>query len=134
MRGPGYKLSGDVRRTWRCPACGRQQKLSGEVTALSCSCEANQWMQIVAERNNAPRPVQNPSDIERRPIDFGIEPIPQAPQKPEATIIKGAIDVNDAPEPTSVAETSDEPSSELPAEKPSDSAPTSEDEWGEGIL
>lgn len=59
-------------------------------------------MQIVSERTMEPRPSQRPSDIERRPIDFGIEAPPPAPAKPEATIIKGAI----SPEFESVQESS----------------------------
>lgn len=91
MRGPNYRVVGDVRRTWRCPKCGVQRKFSGEVTALRCGCQAGEWMQIVVERTNAPRPFQEVSDVERHPIDFGIEPKPPAPKKPEATIIKSAI-------------------------------------------
>ena len=48
-------------------------------------------MQIAAERAMVPRPLQRPSDVERRPIDFGIEPNAPAPARPEATIIKSAI-------------------------------------------
>src|SRR5665213_3429047 len=90
MRGPGYRAL-DVRRTWRCPSCGRERKLLGDVTALPCGCQEGAWMKIVVERNMAPRPLQRPSDLERRPIDFGIEPTPPQPTKPEATIIKSAI-------------------------------------------
>ena len=81
MRGPGYKVTGDVRRTWRCAKCGFERKLVGDVTSLMCRCQEGAWMQIVSERTNIPRPIQRPSDVERHPIDFGIEPPPPAPPK-----------------------------------------------------
>lgn len=129
MRGPGYKLSGDVRRTWRCPKCGKERKLMGDVTSLACGCTDNPWMQIVAERTMEPRPLQRPSDIERRPIDFGIEPPPKAPERPEATIIKPAIskDVDLPP-----ANPVEEPRKPEPTQEPKQKE--NEEEWGEGIL
>lgn len=131
MRGPGYKISGDVRRTWRCPYCGGQRKLSGDVTTLKCGCRDDAWMQIVTERTSAPRPIQRPSDVERHPIDFGIEPTPPAPPKPEATIVKPAI----SPEP--------EPETDVPQSQPTMEATDvgesaeeqpKDDDWGEGIF
>ncbi len=139
MRGPGYKLSGDVRRTWRCPACGRERKLSGEITSLLCGCQEQAWMQIAAERTMVPRPLQRPSDVERHPIDFGIEPNAPAPARPEATIIKSAI----SQEIELVVEQVEIVSP--PSEIKSDSIPAvtndntvkneePEEEWGAGIL
>jgi hypothetical protein len=90
-------------------------------------------MQIVAERTMVPRPIQRPSDVERRPIDFGIEPTPPAPPKPEATIVKSAI----SKDPVLVIEQTPAPDIDPPA---TDDSPTNvdatatEDEWGDGIL
>jgi hypothetical protein len=81
-------------------------------------------MQIVSERLMAPRPLQRPSDVERRPIDFGIEPPPPQPAKPEATIIKPAVSRDPEPTPQS-------PEAELAPEPSKESV---DDEWGEGIL
>ena len=135
MRGPNYKRTGDVRRTWRCPKCGTERKFSGEVTTIQCKCQAAEWMQIVTERTNAPRPIQRPSDVERHPIDFGIEPNPVAPQKPEATIIKSAISREDVPTPNVVEDT---PISQVATGEPVAPAQVEpqepEDDWGEGIL
>ena len=50
MRGPGYRLDLDVRRVWRCPQCGKERRLGGEVTAVACAC--GKAMQIAGE----PRP------------------------------------------------------------------------------
>lgn len=49
MRGPGYKLSLDVRRVWRCPACGYERKASGQLTSLRCRCPAAPFMQLAGE-------------------------------------------------------------------------------------
>ena len=89
-------------------------------------------MQIVSERTMAPRPLQRPSDVERHPIDFGIEPSPPPPQKPEATIIKSAIsrEPDPAPESTEPKSTEIEP----PPKSVADSDNRLDDEWGEGIL
>ena len=84
-------------------------------------------MQIVSERVMAPRPLQRPSDIERRPIDFGIEPNPPQPQKPEATIIKSAI----SREPDPAVEPPEVNSSTVIPMESNDSAV---DDWGDGIL
>ncbi len=137
MRGPGYKLSGDVRRTWHCPACGCERKLSGEVTTLLCGCKEGAWMQISGERTMVPRPLQRPSDVERHPIDFGIEPNAPAPARPEATIIKSAI----SQETELIVETLVLEPSTTPINFNPDTVVTSdetvkveEEEWGEGIL
>ena len=86
-------------------------------------------MQIVAERTIVPRPVQRPSDLERRPIDFGIEPPPPTPPKPEATIVKSAIDHNF----DSVLESTENESKPMSPEKTVDQS-GDEENWGEGIL
>ena len=96
-------------------------------------------MQISAERTMVPRPLQRPSDVERHPIDFGIEPNAPAPARPEATIIKSAI----SQETELIVETLVIESSPDPNNSNRDAVPTSdepvkaeekEEEWGEGIL
>jgi len=39
MKGPYERLKYDLRRVWECPACGRQLRTSGAVTALVCPCQ-----------------------------------------------------------------------------------------------
>lgn len=129
MRGPGYKLTGDVRRQWRCPLCGSERKLQGDITSLMCGCRDGAWMQIVSEQILVPRPLQRPSDVERRPIDFGIEPAPPSTApKPEATIIKPAISIDPEPIQESI-EMEIEREIASPAVEP-----VEEDDWGDGIL
>lgn len=130
MRGPAYKITGDVRRTWRCPRCGRERKLSGDVTTVECECGSGTLMTIVREKINAPRPIQRPSDIERRPIDFGIEPPPPQITKPEATIIKPAVEADVV----QVVETIEVVETNAPSEPPEVTPSEPEEEWGEGIL
>lgn len=129
MRGPGYKLTGDVRRTWRCSLCGFERKLLGDVTTLQCRCREGAWMRLVEERTVVPRPVQRPSDVERRPIDFGIETPPAPAPKIEATIIKPAIDPDFQSVPESVESVENTTVSE-----PDLTVAADEEEWGEGIL
>lgn len=47
MKGPGLRISLDVRRTWRCPRCGRTAKYSGDVVSQRCGCSSEVvWMQM----------------------------------------------------------------------------------------
>lgn len=85
MKGPGYKLSHDVRRTWRCPACGTERKLLGDVTSLRCHCRPEgTFMKIVAERTVAPRPLQIPNEHDIRSSEFGIEDLPVLQPNPSS--------------------------------------------------
>ncbi len=77
MKGPGYKTSLDVRRTWKCPACGVERKLLGDVTTMTCNCrEGGVFMAIVTERIVAPRPFQPLNESDVRSAEFGIEDMP----------------------------------------------------------
>jgi hypothetical protein len=38
MKGPGMRLELDVRRVWRCPACGRETRSDVKEVARVCSC------------------------------------------------------------------------------------------------
>ncbi len=77
MKGPGYKTSLDVRRTWKCPACGVERKLLGDVTTMTCACrDGGVFMAIVTERIVAPRPFQPINETDVRSAVFGIEDMP----------------------------------------------------------
>lgn len=106
--------------------------MSGDVTTLKCGCRDDAWMQIVGERTSAPRPVQRPSDVERHPIDFGIEPTPPAPVKPEATIVKPAITHELEPE-IDISEIKPE-IERVELDETTDEPTAQEDNWGEGIF
>jgi hypothetical protein len=38
MKGPGMRLDLDVRRVWRCPACGREARSEGQTVVRLCGC------------------------------------------------------------------------------------------------
>ena len=38
MKGPGLRIDVDVRRAWRCPVCGQNQRLTMDITAPRCLC------------------------------------------------------------------------------------------------
>lgn len=50
MRGAGLRLHIDVRRLWRCPACGAQRRLGAEVTSVSCQCTGRPSMQLIEQQ------------------------------------------------------------------------------------
>ena len=150
MKGPGYKLSHDVRRTWRCPACGFERKLVGDVTSLVCNCRPEgTFMSIVAERTVAPRPLQVPSEKDVRSSEFGIEDMPVLlphpsslpPERTGPRRPRPGSDANVKPPETATAELTPEPAPPAPepaapAAAPEAPAATNEpgDDWGEGIL
>lgn len=156
MKGPGNKTALDVRRTWRCSACGRTRKQMGDVTTMTCDCrDGGVFMSIVIEKIVAPRPFQQLSQEDVRSAAFGIDdmpvlqphpnslpPEPTGPRRPRpgsaespaernATTEK-ASSVNNPPDSES-ASTPTEPST---SEPPQTSKPSTEpdDDWGEGIL
>ena len=77
MKGPGYKTSLDVRRTWKCPSCGIERKLLGDVTTMTCNCrDGGVFMAIITERIVAPRPFQPLNEADVHSAEFGIEDMP----------------------------------------------------------
>ncbi len=38
MKGPGLRIEIDVRRAWRCPTCGHNQRWPTDITAPRCFC------------------------------------------------------------------------------------------------
>ena len=59
MKGPGIRIDLDVRRTWRCPKCGRTAKYLGDVVALRCNCGSEPvWMQLT-DLQRKPRAIQH---------------------------------------------------------------------------
>lgn len=38
MKGPGLRIEIDVRRAWRCPTCGQNQRWPMDITAPRCFC------------------------------------------------------------------------------------------------
>jgi hypothetical protein len=49
MRGPGLKTDLEVRRVWRCPACGYERRVGGQVTSVRCQCGDRPFMRLAQE-------------------------------------------------------------------------------------
>ncbi len=155
MKGPGHKQKLDVRRTWKCPACGKERKLQGDVTTLMCDCrEGGTFMAIVTEKIVAPRPYQPLNERDVRSAEFGIDDLPVLiphpsslpPERPNArrSYNEPPKKSEEASPETAVAPTASAPpqqppppaaSPEPPPAKP-EAPPVEEpdDDWGEGIL
>ena len=155
MKGPGHKQKLDVRRTWKCPACGTERKLQGDVTTLRCDCrDGGTFMAIVTEKIVAPRPYQPLNEHDVRSAEFGIDDMPVLmphpsslpPERPNARRSyneppKKSEEVRPetAVTPTAIAPPEQPPSpAALPSPPPAKpvTPPVEEpdDDWGEGIL
>ena len=67
IKGPGLKLSCDVRRFWKCPACDRSLRLAASRTAAVCHCSGQpKWMKL----------------IEPTPLHSGVRPLPERGSRP----------------------------------------------------
>lgn len=58
IKGPRLKTDLDVRRVWRCPACGYERRALGDQTALRCRCGDKPFMKLVSEHRFHRRPNQ----------------------------------------------------------------------------
>ena len=156
MKGPGHKQKLDVRRTWKCPACGKERKLPGDMTTLLCDCrEGGTFMAIVTEKIVAPRPYQPLNEHDVRSAEFGIDDMPVLmphpsslpPERPNArrSYNEPPKKSEEARPETAVAPTaSAPPQPQLPPPAASPSPPPAkretppvaepDDDWGEGIL
>lgn len=59
MKGPGVRIDLDVRRSWRCPKCGRVAKFLGDVVSLRCNCSSEQVLMQLTDQQRRPRAVQH---------------------------------------------------------------------------
>ncbi len=63
MKGPGLRLSLDVRRLWRCPSCGAERRTGGERTTVGCHQCANGRLMHLVDRERPPRHAPRPLDL-----------------------------------------------------------------------
>ena len=63
MRGAGLRLNVDVRRHWRCPACGAERRLPATVTSVRCVCSGNPHLQLVEGQRRDRTPVPLPDMV-----------------------------------------------------------------------
>ena len=60
MKGPGLRIEIDVRREWRCPTCGQNQRWPTDITAPRCYCSRDGVPMKLAEG-------QRPGRLDLRP-------------------------------------------------------------------
>jgi hypothetical protein len=86
MKGPGMRLELDVRRIWRCPACGREARSEGGVVAKVCGCTkdgvAMRLVELPRPKPTVWQPKPDDPDIPELadfPTDIPVNPIPKRP-------------------------------------------------------
>lgn len=50
MKGPGLRLLVDVRRAWKCPRCGYEERVGAEVTSVACPCCPGIGMKLIEQK------------------------------------------------------------------------------------
>lgn len=104
MRGPGMRIDFDMRRIWRCPACGSERRAEGKITSLRCNCSSGPTMMKLIEPQRWRPPEQRPADPY---MEFEVEEAaPEPPPKEDP----GRKEISE--EPTSPAELSGEATAE----------------------
>lgn len=78
MRGAGLRLNNDVRRLWRCAACGAERKIGAQVTSVNCQCSGRPSMKLV-ETMRHERPLK---ELASNYLEFEFEPGELAPPRP----------------------------------------------------
>jgi hypothetical protein len=78
MRGAGLRLNNDVRRIWRCAACGAERKIGAQVTAVNCQCAGRPAMKLI-ETMRHERPLK---ELAATYMEFEFEPGELAPPRP----------------------------------------------------
>ena len=80
MRGAGQRLDNDVRRLWRCAACGVERKVGAQVTTVRCQCAGRPAMKLV-EAMRRERPLK---ELSSPYLEFVFEPGELAPPRSQA--------------------------------------------------
>jgi hypothetical protein len=100
MKGPGMRLDLDVRRVWRCPACGRESRAEGKEVGRTCNCTKEGVAMRLVELPR-PKPVYripdpDPDDhpFEDFPTDIPVNPPAKHPPAvdPETLLRNEPID------------------------------------------
>ncbi|REJ70937.1 MAG: hypothetical protein DWQ34_23735 [Planctomycetota bacterium] len=127
MRGPGMRLDYDMRRTWRCPACGSERKAGGRVTSLPCRCSGDEvWMKLIEVRRwrpPDPKPIDPYVDFEFSEEEAAPEPKPAPivtpPEEPQDNVVapspaSESPAESEAVEPSPAVETNETPPEQSP--------------------
>ncbi len=86
MKGPGMRLDLDIRRVWRCPACGREMRSEGKEVGRMCGCTKEGVAMRLVElprpkpvvRIPEPDPDEHP--FEDFPTDIPVNPPAKRPE------------------------------------------------------
>gem|GEM_PF-1903191 len=77
MRGAGLRLDIDVRRVWRCAACGAERRVGAQVTVVRCQCDGRPAMKLI-EGQRKERPLK---ELGSPYLEFVFEPGELAPPR-----------------------------------------------------
>lgn len=73
MRGAGLRLSLDIRRHWKCAACGAERRLPATVTTVRCQCTGQPQMKLVESQRRGRTIAEPPNPVLE--IDLTDEPV-----------------------------------------------------------
>jgi hypothetical protein len=80
MKGPGMRLDLDIRRVWRCPACGTEMRGEGKEVGRTCHCTKEGVAMRLVELPRPkpvvriPEPDPDEHEFEDFPTDIPINP------------------------------------------------------------
>ncbi len=92
IKGPGLKIRLDVRRRWKCEACGFTVKLPGERVAAACpDCSELSWLQLEEKQRDVHAyTVPHPTDIdaddltdEEPVVEESRQPVEEVAEQPQ---------------------------------------------------
>jgi hypothetical protein len=92
------RLDLDVRRRWRCPACGAERKTAGDVTSVACQCSAEAPLMHFVEVSRLRRPEPKPYDpyVDADFEDLSDEPCVEQESLSGDVTDSGAVSVHQA--------------------------------------
>jgi len=111
MKGPGMRLDLDVRRLWKCPACGHEARSEGHVVTRICHCTREG---VAMRLTDVPRPVPTvrlptPDDDVPEFADFPTDiPVNPQPKRPLTETAEGLTPLRDEAPPVDDAPPQDE--------------------------
>lgn len=84
IKGPGYRLDLDARRTWLCPVCGQRSKTPGDVVAADCgTCPDRPAMKFAEDFPARRSPRHALATIQPPPSDDALPATPPFVSVPE---------------------------------------------------
>jgi len=109
MRGPGFRQKSDMRRLWRCPACGTERKAPATVTVVRCGCVRPEPFMKLVETIRVVRPdlqaVNKYVTEEDLNALYGSEPVAEASPDAAETVAAVAVEAEDESAPLADGET-----------------------------